>query len=106
MAIQLGMQLPRVVLSWATGAENAFSVQWLNGRDGSLMDLTGTTVRLVIDNSGTPVTFNATNTVGSYSNWTIAAVDALAAYLHKPVRLELVISGNVYLMGEGTVEPA
>lgn len=100
--LQVGMQLPRLVLRWAAGAEQAFSIGWKDS-DGNALDLTGTTVRLIIDPTGTPVTFNATNTVGGFSNWTVSAVASSPAYVGKGVRLEFVIGGTVYLMAQGTV---
>ena len=102
MTLQIGMQLPRLVLRWAADAEQAFSIGWKDS-DGAALDLTGTTVRLVIDGT---TTLTATNSAGGFSNWTVAAVDSLSAYIGKPVRLEFVISGSTYLMAQGDVVAA
>ncbi len=103
--LQIGMQLPRLRLAWASGAEQAFSIGWKDS-DGDALDLTGTTVRLVIDNAGTPVTFTASNSTGGFSNWTVSAAQSSAAYIGKAVRLEFVIAGSTYLMAQGEVAAA
>jgi hypothetical protein len=100
--LQLGMQLPRFRLAWAVDAEQAFSAQWKDG-SGEELDLTGITVRITIDPYGTPVQFDATNTVGGFSNWTIAEEDSLLAYVGKQCRLDFVISGTPYLQAFGEV---
>jgi hypothetical protein len=102
MVLQIGMNLPRLVLRWAADAEQAFSIGWKDS-DGEPLDLTDTTVRLLINGS---VTLDATNSVGGFSNWTIAAADSEASYIGLPVRLEFVIDGDVYLMSQGTVRAA
>lgn len=102
MVLQVGMSLPRLVLRWAADAEQAFSIGWKDS-DGLALDLTGTTVRLVINGA---VTLNATNSAGGFSNWAIDAADSEASYIGLPVRLEFVISSVVYLMAQGTVRAA
>ena len=105
MALQLGMQLPRLRLSWAPNAEQAFSIQWKNS-EGVELDLTGVTVRLTIDPYGTPVTFDATNSAGGFSNWAITSGQSLPGYVGKACRLDFVISGTSYLMAYGEVHHA
>lgn len=104
--IQLGMQLPSLAFDLATDAENAFTAQWLNSQ-GEEYDLTGVTVRLVVDKDGpNETTFTAVNSAGAYSNWTISAAAALPVLIGKSVRLEWVYGGDVYLMAQGTVRAA
>lgn len=103
--LQLGMQLPRFRLAWAPDAEQAFSAQWKNS-EGEELDLTDVTVRITIDPNGTPVIFNATNSAGGFSNWTIAEEDSDPAHIGKAARLDFIIDGTAYLMAYGSVHQA
>lgn len=105
MSLQLGMQLPRFRLTWAVDAEQAFSIQWKN-QAGEELNLDDITVRITIDPYGTPVIFDATNTAGGFSNWTIDAEDSLGSYVGKQARLDFIIASTAYLQAFGEVHHA
>lgn len=98
--LQIGMQLPRLVFRLAVGAENSFTIGWKNS-SGTALDLTGVTVRLVIEGT----VFNATN-YSNYSYWTITSAQAVSTLVGKEVRLEQLIGPNTYLMARGEVVAA
>lgn len=103
------MQLPPLVLDWAANAAQTFSIQWQDS-DGDDIDLTGTTVRLVISKAnGADATLNATvsnSGAGPFTTWTFTSGQSDPAYIGRPVRLEWVYAGETYLMAAGQVVPA
>lgn len=100
--IQLGMQLPRLVLRWASDAEQVFSLQFKDG-DNVPLDLTGATVRLKFSDG---TILNGVNSVGGFVTWTLSEAQSDPAFIGRSVRLEYLQGGNTYLWAQGEVRAA
>ena len=101
----LGMSLPFVTLRLADGAENAFAIAVKD--NGDPVDMTGYTVNLKIMSGSTVLHTFVGNIVGTnVVAWTISSGDALASYIGKTLRFDVVKDGNTYLWGKGKVVSA
>lgn len=98
--MNIGMNLPFLTWQLALNVTNAFSIKCKDA-DGDL-DLTGETVRLVVETSPAETTFNA-SIDGAYASWVLTAGQAVSDLVGRRVRLEVVSGGQTYLWARGRV---